>query len=102
MDMRNAGAVALSIVSIACRLLALSLCVLSVVLCFPGISSRLGIVSFVVELTQALPDVIAGYGLIATPFGGVFRFDFLLMTIVLFVVDYVCARIAYGLRSRRA
>lgn len=98
MDVRNAGAVALSIVSVACRVLAIALCALAVALCFNGISTKLGIVSFVVELTQALPDVIAGYGLIATPFGGVFRFDFLLMAIVLFIIDYACARIARSLR----
>ena len=98
MDLRKAGAVALTIISVACRVLAIALCALAIVLCFNGISTRLGIVSFVVELTQALPDVIAGYGLIATPFGGVFRFDFLLMAIVLFVIDYACARVARELR----
>lgn len=98
MDVRKAGAIALNVLSFACRILALLLCALTVLLCFSGVSTRLGIVSFVIELTQSLPDVIAGYGLIPTPFGGVFRFDFMLMSVVLFIVDYLCARLARSLR----
>ncbi|WP_102337435.1 hypothetical protein [Collinsella provencensis] len=98
MDARKAGAIVFNVLSYACRILALLLCALTVLLCFSGVSTRLGIVSFVIELTQSLPDVIAGYGLIPTPFGGVFRFDFMLMSVVLFIVDYLCARLARSLR----
>ena len=73
MDSRRALAVALSLLGFAFRLFALVLCALSVVLCFNGFATMLGIVNFVVDLTRALPDVIAGYGLIPTPFGGVLR-----------------------------
>lgn len=98
MDARRAGAIAAGILSIACRLLAIALCALTVLLCFSGVSARLGIVTFVVDLTRTLPDLIAGYGLIPTPFGGVFRFDFLLVALVLFAVDYAFARLARALR----
>lgn len=98
MDARKAGAIALNVLCYACRILALALCALTVVLCFSGVSTKLGIVTFVMDLTQTLPDVIAGYGLIPTPFGGVFRFDFMLMAIVLFTIDYLCARMVRSLR----
>lgn len=98
MDARKAGAIALNVVSFTCRILAQLLCFLTVALCFSGVTTRLGIVTFVIELTQTLPDIIAGYGLIPTPFGGVFRFDFMLMAIVLFAIDYLCARVARSLR----
>ncbi|MDO4436675.1 MAG: hypothetical protein Q4B77_01815 [Coriobacteriaceae bacterium] len=98
MDSRKAGAVALSIVAVCCRVLAVALCALTVALCFNGVPSRLNIVAFVVDLTRALPDVIAGYGLIPTPFGGVFRFDFALMATSLFCIDYACARLSRVLR----
>lgn len=98
MDSRRAAAIALTVVGMACRVIALVLCALTVALCFNGVATKLNIVMFVVELTQTLPDVIAGYGLIATPFGGVFRFDFACMAIVFFALDYLCARCARTLR----
>lgn len=98
MDSCRAGAIALTVLSAASRSFALLLCVLTVALCFNGIAARLNIVMFVVELTRALPKVIAGYGLIATPFGGVFRFDFACMAAAFFLLDYLCARFARSLR----
>lgn len=94
MDERRAGAIALKIVGAACRVIAWTLCALTVALCFNGVVTRLNIVSFIVDVTQVLPDLIAGYGLIPTPFGGVFRFDFACMAVMFFLVDYACGRIA--------
>ncbi len=98
MDLRRALAVALSLLGFAFRLFALGLCVLTVVLCFNGFATMLGIVNFVVDLTRALPDIIAGYGLIPTPFGGVFRFDFAVVAAVCFFVDYLLGRISQTIR----
>lgn len=55
-------------------------------------------VGFVVDLSRAMPAVIAGYGVITTPFGGVFRLDFALVAAVLFLLDYVCCRASRALR----
>lgn len=93
MDLRRAGAIVLSIVAIALRL-----CAITVVLCFSGLSARLNMVGFVVDLSRAMPAVIAGYGVITTPFGGVFRLDFALVAAVLFLLDYVCCRASRALR----
>lgn len=98
MDSRKAGAIALSLIGMACRFIAIVLCCLTVALCFNGMATTFNIVTFVVELTQALPDIIAGYGLIPTPFGGVFRFDFACMAVVFFLIDYACARASRTLR----
>ncbi len=98
MDSRKALAVALTLLGFAFRLFALVLCALTVTLCFNGVATMLGIVTFVVDLTQALPDIIAGYGLIPTPFGGVFRFDFAVMAVVCFALDYALARISRSIR----
>ncbi len=54
-DSRRALVVALSLLGFAFRLFALGLCVLTVVLCFNGFATMLGIVNFVVDLTRALP-----------------------------------------------
>ena len=77
MDSRRALAVALSLLGFAFRLFALVLCALTVVLCFNG---------------------FAGYGLIPTPFGGVFRFDFAVVAAVCFFVDYLLGRISQTIR----
>lgn len=98
MDERRAAAIVFAILGVACRIIAIVLCVLTVALCFNGVVTRLNIVAFIVDLTQALPDVIAGYGLIPTPFGGVFRFDFACMVVVFFGIDYACSRVAGLLR----
>lgn len=98
MDARRALAIALTVTGFACRLCAIALCALTVLLCLSGIPTKLGIASFVIDLTQALPDIVAGYGLIPTPLGGVFRFDFLLTALALFTLDYACARFARNVR----
>lgn len=98
MDSRRALAVALSLLGFAFRLFALVLCALTVVLCFNGVATMLGIVNLVVDLTRALPDIIAGYGLIPTPFGGVFRFDFAVVAVMCFFADYLLGRISRTIR----
>ena len=98
MDLRRAGAIVLSIVAIALRLCAIAMCAITVGLCFSGLSARLNMVGFVVDLSRAMPAVIAGYGVITTPFGGVFRLDFALVAAVLFLLDYVCCRASRTLR----
>lgn len=95
---RRAGAVALAIVAWACRLAAIALCAITVILCFSGLSARLDMVGLVVDLSRALPTAIAGYGLITTPFGGVFRFDFALVAGILFLSDHLCSRASLALR----
>ena len=98
MDSRRAGAIACSVLGVICRVLAWGMCAITAVLCFSSLSTRLGLVGFVIELSSALPDVIAGYGLIPTPFGGVFRLDFALVACFLLVLDYICQRASRALR----
>lgn len=97
---RNAGAVALTIIAWGARLLAVVLAAVTVILCVSGLSARLNMVGLVVDLSRALPAVIAGYGVITTPFGGVFRLDFALVVLVLLIIDYACLRGAQALRAR--
>lgn len=98
MDTRKAGAVALIILAYAFRLMAIALCVITCVLCFSGITARLGIVGIVTDLSRTLPQLIAGYGVISSPFGGVFRLDFALTAVALFLLDYLCCRASRALR----
>ncbi len=98
MDARNSAAVALNILAYVFRLCAIALCLLVIILCFSGLVTRLGLVNFVVDLSRALPSVIAGWGVIASPFGGIFRLDYTVVAVVLFVLDFVCTRASRALR----
>lgn len=98
MDARNAAAVALNILAYVFRLCAIVLCLLIIILCFSGLVTRLGLVNFVVDLSRALPSVIAGWGVIASPFGGIFRLDYTVVAVVLFVLDFACVRASRALR----
>ncbi len=94
----RAFALAASILAVILRIFGIALCVLTVVLCFAGAAARLSIVGLVVDLSRMLPDVIAGYGVMTTPFGGVFRLDFAIMAVVFFAADYLLCRLSRALR----
>lgn len=98
MDARNAAAIALSVAAAVLRLCAILLCALVIVLCFSGLVTKLGLVNLVVDLSRALPRVIAGWGVISSPFGGVFRLDFTVVAAALFLLDFACTRAARALR----
>ena len=63
-----------------------------------GLTAKLQIVGFVVELSRALPSAIAGYGVITSPFGGVFRLDYAIVAVILFVADYLLTRASRRVR----
>lgn len=92
MNSRKAAAVAMIIIAIACRICGIFMSAMTVLLCFSGLTAKLQIVGFVVELSRALPSAIAGYGVITSPFGGVFRLDYAIVAVILFVIDYLLTR----------
>ena len=98
MDLHKAGAIACSVLSIAMRVCGIVLCIFTIMLCFPGLIARLKLVDLVFDLAAALPAVISGYGLIPSPMGGVFRFDFALCAAFFFLIDYVLQRVSRSLR----
>lgn len=98
MDSRRAAAVALAVVSVACRIAGAFMAGLTVILCFPGVSAKLNLVGLVIDLSRSLPDLISGYGLVTSPLGGVFRLDFALVAVFLFLLDYICQRASRALR----
>ncbi len=99
MDARRALAVTLNILAYAFRIAGIALCAIVIALCFAGIVSQLGLVDFIVDLSRALPGAIAGYGVIASPFGGVFRLDFALVAAACFGLDLLCSWASRRLRG---
>lgn len=98
MDYRKAVAIACSLISWVCRIAGIVLSIITVILCFGGIAARLGLVNYVIEFSRMLPGVIAGYGVLPTPFGGVFRMDFAISAFVLFALDIASQHISERVR----
>ena len=88
----------LTILSWAARIGAIAICLLTALLCFGGLTAHLGLASLTLAVAQALPEAIAGFGLLATPFGGIFRSDFALSALGLFCIDWLCSQLASLLR----
>ena len=49
-------------------------------------------------MKTTLPSSIAGYGVITSPFGGVFRLDYAIVAVILFVADYLLTRASRRVR----
>ena len=94
MQARRAASIALTIIAWGMRVLAICLCALTVALCFSSLASVSFVAEAAVDLSYALPASVAGYGLVASPFGGVFRTDFALLALVLFLIDFLCTKLA--------
>ena len=90
MNSRKAAAVAMSIIAIACRICGIFMSAMTVLLCFSGLTAKM--------LSRALPSALAGYGVITSPFGGVFRLDYAIVVIILFVIDYLLTRASRRVR----
>ena len=98
MNSRKATAVAMGIIAPASRISGNVMSAVTVQQCFSGLTAKLQIVGFVVELSRALPSAIAGYGVITSPFGGVFRLDYAIVAVILFVADYLLTRASRRVR----
>ena len=98
MNSRKATAVAMSIIAIACRICGIFMSAMTVLLCFSGLTAKLKIVGFGVELSRARPSASAGYGGITAPFGGVFRLEYAIVAVILFVADYLLTRASRRVR----
>ena len=95
--MRRIASLALYIV--ACALLAccLLLLALTLVLLFSQVALALGAAPLAMSVTRALPAWLAMLGVVASPFGGVFRTDFLIVAVALLVAAKIVRRLAKGL-----
>ncbi|WP_058270351.1 hypothetical protein [Olsenella massiliensis] len=89
------------LLSLACRLAALALTALVVLSAVVTGAGRLTLVGYSGTVTSWLPDGLAGRFVFETPLGGVLRGDFALAALALFVTDWLLARLAHALRSRR-
>ena len=94
----SAAATALKVVAIVLRICAAALCALVVADAFfagPGRGALLGVNGLV---TQLIPAPLSGILVVSTPFGGVYRGDFAIAAIIVFVIDWLLTRASASLR----
>ena len=89
------------LVGFALRLAAIALSLLVIASALLVGSHRASLVTILNMTPLMLPNALFGQFVYETPFGGVFRGDFAIASIILFVLDYVCMRFSTSLRFRR-
>lgn len=97
------GAGLLSFVAILLRLAAIAIIGLIIVTAIPmGLGSfRIHIVNLMARIDDFLPSAIAGKLVFQTVFGGTFRGDLALLSLGLFIIDWLLSRGAMRLRGGR-
>lgn len=96
--MSSGGAGVLKVISLVARVAATVLAFLVVVLCFTTGSGRTSVLSSIIAFANALPTASMTALSVETPFGGVFKGDFCLVSVILFIVDWACGRAAASAR----
>ena len=99
----RAGNTALAVVcrvgSIVCRVAALLLFALVVANAIVTGPLRIHLLELTAQVTGWIPGLLSGTFVIETPLGGNLRGDFVIASIVLFVIDWLLARQARRLRG---
>lgn len=94
----EATVMALRVIAVICRVCAIAASVV-VMAATLGLATRLPVLGQIYHLLMVLtPPGVFGILCVATPFGGMFRGDFAVVSVALFVIDWVCLRIAASLR----
>lgn len=88
----------LVVVAVALRLVAILLCCLVVADALFAGEFRVALLGLNGTLTSLIPAPLSGSCVFQTPFGGVFRGDFAIAAIMLFVIDWLISRASTSLR----
>lgn len=84
----------LRVISLLCRVVAVVLSIVVVGLCFVSGSARAAVLVFLTRVSEVLPASPSAALVVETPFGGTFRGDLALVSVVLFIVDWALCRTA--------
>lgn len=80
------------------RICAWVVCAITILSCFNLIYRFAPVASVLGVVQGATPGVLVGRLSLETPFGGLFRGDFAVVALCLFVLDWVCLRVSANLR----
>ena len=81
-----------------CRILAILFAVICIALCFGPVASLTPIANLAYWLQEIVYDGFSGLFVWISPFGGSFRGDFALASVILFVLDWALMRASVALR----
>ncbi|MFU9936992.1 hypothetical protein ACNF5J_05950 [Fannyhessea vaginae] len=88
-------------IAVLCRVFAWMLSLIIVGSALPFAPLRFAFLMFYHTISRILPPVLVGSFIIESPFGGILRGDYVIVTLVLFVLDYLLCRLAFTLRNSR-
>lgn len=88
---------ALLVLAVVFRLAAIGLAALVVANAFT-LSGRVDVAAMTARVSAFVPGRFSAMPMVDTPFGGVFRGDLALASLVLFVLDWICSRVRYRVR----
>lgn len=88
-------------IAVLCRVFAWMLSLIIVGSALPFAPLRFAFLMFYHTVSRILPPVLVGSFIIESPFGGILRGDYVIVTLVLFVLDFLLCRLAFTLRNSR-
>lgn len=88
-------------IAVLCRVFAWMLSLIIVGSALPFAPLRFAFLMFYHTVSRILPPVLVGSFIIESPFGGILRGDYVIVTLVLFVLDHLLCRLAFTLRNSR-
>lgn len=88
-------------IAVLCRVFAWMLSLIIVGSALPFAPLRFAFLMFYHTISRILPPVLVGSFIIESPFGGILRGDYVIVTLVLFVLDYLLCRLVFTLRNSR-
>lgn len=88
-------------IAVLCRVFAWMLSLIIVGSALPFAPLRFAFLMFYHTVSRILPPVLVGSFIIESPFGGILRGDYVMVTLILFVLDHLFCRLAFTLRNSR-
>lgn len=88
-------------IAVLCRVFAWMLSLIIVGSALPFAPLRFAFLMFYHTVSRIFPPVLVGSFIIESPFGGILRGDYVIVTLILFVLDHLLCRLAFTLRNSR-
>lgn len=88
-------------IAVLCRVFAWMLSLIIIGSALPFAPLRFAFLMLYHTVSRILPPVLVGSFVIESPFGGILRGDYVIVTLVMFVLDYLFCRLAFTLRNSR-
>lgn len=98
MDVRKIASSVLIGAAWIARMLGVLFALLACALCFGRVMALVPVADATFWLQSFVPDVLLGLFVFSSPFGGAFRGDFALASLIFFIIDWALVRTASAVR----